>query len=294
MSDSPSTLPACCPAGSWPQLMTTSNADLNQENAPAPKGTLQSISVEGQETDLPLYVVKPSVPVKGIVLVLPDVFSVRALMPEVRSGDRIGAICDALAEQGYLVGLAGIFLDQPYDKAVLGPEDGDFLKFDVFAPDGGVAWIQSNSYDVMAPRLKAATAFLKETEPDQKIGVMGFCYGTWLMCKASSTGDISFDCGVGCHPTTILEKAVFGRDEEAMMDALKQPTTILWAGNDVDTYTGEGSNKKAIEKTGGKVHEFPDMQHGWVSRGCISDAAVKAGVETAMTNIKEFLETHMS
>ena len=137
MSDSTSTPPACCPAGSWSQLMTTSNVDLNQENAPAPKSKLESIPVEGQEKDLPLYVVKPSVPIKGIILVLPDIYSVRVLMPEVRSGDRIGAICDALAEQGYLVGLAGVFLDKPYDKAIVGPEDGDFCKFDWTAASPG-------------------------------------------------------------------------------------------------------------------------------------------------------------
>jgi dienelactone hydrolase len=105
----------------------------------------------------------------------------------------------------------------------------------------------------LGPRVKAATAFLKEKEPDKKLGVMGFCFGTWLMCKASATGDIDFDCAIGCHPTTILEKAVFGRDEEAMMDALKQPTTILWAGNDMDTYTGEGSNKTRIPRHAPRV-----------------------------------------
>jgi len=282
--------PACCPEGSWPQLMATSNADLNKDDCPAPEGTLQSIPVEGQ-TDLPLYVVEPKGDFKGSILVLPDVYSVRVLNPDVRSGDRIGSICDALAEQGYRVALAGLFRDEPYDKAVKGPDDGDFVKFDPFAQDGGVDWIKQQTYEKIGPNLKAAVGYLKEKNSDSKIGVLGFCYGTWAFCKGSAEGGIDVDVAVGCHPTSVLENAVFGRDEDAMMASLKQPTTILWAGNDSESYTGDGSNKKAIEETGGKVHDFPDMLHGWVSRGDVADEAVKAGVESAMTIIMDTFAT---
>merc|ERR1711935_1058182 len=144
--------------------------------------------------------------------------SVRALLPDSRSGDRTGAICDALA---------GTWGGNPYDKAVTSPEDGNFLKFDAFAPDGGVAWIASHTYEKLGPCVKAAAAFLKDKAPaDSKLGVLGFCHGSWLLSKASSMGDIDFDCAIGCHPTPILENAVFGRDESAMMTTLKQPTTF--------------------------------------------------------------------
>jgi dienelactone hydrolase len=276
--------PACCPPGSWPQLLTTTNADLNKDDVPASKGSLQSIPVPDQE-DLTLYVVDPEGDAKGSIVVLPDIYSVRVLTPDVRSGDRIGSICDALAGEGYRVVLAGIFRDKAFDKAVQGPDDGDFLKFNCFEPDGGADWMKSQTYDKIGPSVKAAVAFAKEK--GGKVGVLGFCFGTWATCKASAEGDIDIDCAVGCHPTTLLESAVFGRDEDAMMASLKQPTTMLWAGNDSDSYTGEGANKIAIEKSGGKVHEFTDMLHGWVSRGDVADAAVKAGVESAVTIIKE-------
>lgn len=280
--------PACCPPGSWPQLLTTSNADLNKDDVPAPKGTLQSIPVEGKD-DLPIYVVEPEGDAAKngkTIVVLPDIYSVRVLTPDVRSGDRIGSICDALASEGYKVILVGYFRDQPYDKAVKGPDDGNFVEFDCFNQDGGVAWIKSQSYDKIGPAVSAAVAFAKKSGAT-KVGVLGFCYGTWAFSKASSEGDIDVDCAVGCHPTTVLEQAVFERDETAMMAALKQPTTILWAGNDSEAYTGEGSNKKAIEATGGTVHEFTDMLHGWVSRGDVAEPAVKAGVESALTIIKD-------
>jgi len=280
--------PACCPPGSWPQLVTTSNADLNKDDAPPSKGTVESVAVEGQD-DLPLYVVEPSDTPKGIVLVVPDIYSVRCLNPEVRSGDRIGSICDALADEGYLVGLAGIFRDKPFDLAVSGPEDGELCKFDCFAADGGVDWFKSQGYETVGPSLQAAASFLGEKCPGAKLLSVGFCFGTWALCKASSTGDVALDGIVACHPTTVLENAVFGRDEEEMMKALRCETIFLWAGNDHPSYTGDGSNKVAVEATGGKVYEFPEQLHGWVSRGDVADPEVKEGVEKALTITKDFL-----
>jgi len=269
--------------------MTTSNADLNKDDAPPPKGTVESVAVEGQD-DLPLYVVEPSdTTPKGIVLVVPDIYSVRYLNPEVRSGDRIGSICDALADEGYLVGLAGIFRDKPFDIAVSGPEDGELCKFDCFAADGGVDWFKLQTYEVVGPSLKAASAFLKEKCPEGKLLSAGFCFGTWALCKASSTGDVALDGIVACHPTTVLENAVFGRDEDAMMKAIKCETIFLWAGNDHPSYTEGGSNQVAVEATGGKVYEFPEQLHGWVSRGDVADTQVKEGVEKALTITKDFL-----
>ena len=37
--------PVCCPPGSWPQLLTTTNADLDREDRPPPKGTVVKIPV---------------------------------------------------------------------------------------------------------------------------------------------------------------------------------------------------------------------------------------------------------
>jgi len=291
MPDSAAT-PACCPPGSWPQLMTTTNADLNEESAAPAKGTVESVAVDGMD-DLPLYVVEPAEAPKGIVLVVPDIYSVRYLNPEVRSGDRIGSICDALADEGYLVGLAGIFRDKPFDLAVSGPDDGVFEKFDCFAADGGVAWFQSQTYEKVGPSLKAAAGFLKTKAPDAKLFSAGFCFGTWALIKASSTGDVALDGIVACHPTTQLEEAVFGRDEAAMMASLQCPTSVLWAGNDPPSWTGDGANKSAVEAKGGEVVEFSDMLHGWVSRGCVSDPEVKAGVEKALTIMKDFYESKL-
>jgi dienelactone hydrolase len=127
----------------------------------------------------------------------------------------------------------------------------------------------------------------------QAMGVLGFCYGTWLLSKTSSEGDIDFACAVGCHPATVLEQAAFGGSEIDMLNDLKQPTLFLWAGNDSEIFKEGGCGRAALEKSGGGVEEYNDMVHGWVSRGDVSDPSVKTGVEMAINSIIKFFGEKM-
>lgn len=284
-------MPSCCPPGSWPQLLRTKE-DLNKDDVPAPKGSILSTKTD-QGVDLPVYFVAPEKSKsKGSIIVIPDIFSVRVLTNQVRSGDRIGLICDTLAQAGYTVGLAGIFRDQPFDLAVKSPEDGDFEKFDSFAQDGGVDWFKKQTYDKIGADIKATAALLSEKTGGQAVGILGFCFGTWALTKTSSMGDVDFACGVGCHPATALE-GLHGGDEVKMLESVKMPTKFLWAGNDSDIFKQGGAGKAALEKTGGGVEEYPDMLHGWVSRGDMADDKVKAAVEKSIDSILSFFEEKM-
>ena len=174
------TTPSCCPPGSWPQLLRP-QSELDQDDIPPAKGSIITVKVDdGAIPDLPIYFAEPPVgqTSKGGIIVIPDIFSVRVLLPHVRSGDRIGSICDALAELGYTVALAGIFRDEPFDVAVLKPEDGDYTRVNAFAAEGGVDWFKSQNYDKMGPSLKACVSFMKEKTGEQAFGVLGFCFGT--------------------------------------------------------------------------------------------------------------------
>jgi dienelactone hydrolase len=285
--------PACCPPGSWPQILR-SRQELNQEDVQHPlKGVVITIE-SGSEFDLPVYLVESQQETcRGGIMVIPDIYSVRALTPHVRSGDRIGAICDGLADAGYTVVLPSIFRDKPFDLAIAGPEDGDFEKFSAFSQGGGVDWFKSNNYAKVGPDVQAAAKYLREKTNGGSIGVLGFCYGAWLLSKASSTGDVEFQCAVGCHPATVLEEAVFGNDQLAMLQSLCQPTMFLCAGNDSPIFVNDGAGKAALESTGGGVVEYGDMLHGWVSRGDVSDPKVKIGVEKAINDIIGFFANNM-
>jgi dienelactone hydrolase len=205
----------------------------------------------------------------------------------------LDAICDVLADCGYAVCMPSLFGDLPFDLAVNGPADGEFEKFNSFAQEGGVAWFQQQTYEKLKPVVAAGYEYLQaqqNADDTTPIMVLGFCFGTWLLSKASV--DFAFAAAVGCHPATILESAVYEGDEMAMLHALRQPTLFLWAGNDSDIYVGDdGAGKKALVATGGGVEEFPEMLHGWVSRGDVSDAAVQRDFAKAMTMIVSFMDS---
>ena len=186
--------------------------------------------------------------------------------------------------------MPSLFGDKPYDLAVAAPADGAFETFDSFAQDGGVAWFQTQTYESLKPIVQASYDVLKSKAPDVPVMVLGFCFGTWLLSKASA--DFDFVAAVGCHPATVLESAVHNGDELAMLKALRQPTLFLWAGNDSKTFVGDGEGKKALEASGGGVDLYPDMLHGWVSRGDVGDAAVKRDFKRAMEMITGFLATY--
>ena len=283
-----SSTPPCCPPGSWPQSVLQTREELNKDARKfEPAGTVVPLPSAGG-APVAAYVVKSAGKAPSL-LVLQDIYSSRVLHPSSRSGDRLDAVCDALAKSGnYTVCMPSLFGDKPFDLAVAKPDDGVFEKFNSFAQDGGVDWFKKQSYqDNMLTKVKAAYDYLEKTNPGQPVAVLGFCFGAWLLSKASA--DFDFKCAIGCHPATVLETAVFGGDEIAMLKALRQPTLFLWAGNDSTIFVEDGEGKAALEATGGGVEEYKDMLHGWVARGDLGQDTVKRDFEKALASIIRFL-----
>ena len=285
--------PVCCPTGSWPQLLRT-REEINGEETPTFAGEVIMLD---QATETRAYVVQPnkeSTPFKGSLMVIPDIYSVRALNLQSRSGDRMGVICDALAAQGYRVALLDIFHDEPFDMSIGAPSDGKFEKFQAFAQNGAHAWFTKHNYQHLAASVRACKDYLMQNcpEPNKSLGAIGFCFGTWVTSKANAMGDVDFTCSVGYHPSTRLE-GFHGGDEIQLLNSLKMPTLFMWAGNDSEVFLENKPGRDALEKTGGGVLEFSDMLHGWVSRGDVANDLVKRDVEKALNSTFEFLEKHM-
>jgi len=240
---------------------------------------------------------------KGGIMVLQDVYSIRVFAPDSsKSTDRTVAICDALADAGYAVVLLDLFGAEALDLAVAAPDEDkgqDYTNFDVFAAQGGPEWFEKQIQyaDKHRHKLVAAADFLasktRTNEKQQPLGCLGFCFGNWLMSKAQSVGDISFTCGVGCHPSTVLENMAGGSELE-MLRSIQVPWLFLAAKNDAETFKNkDGAGRAALEATGGGVIDFDDMVHGWVSRGDASKKHVARDVEKAMSDILDFFEKKM-
>jgi len=116
----------------------------------------------------------------------------------------------------------------------------------------------------------------------KKIGAFGFCWGVWVIHKASSKG-LPIKCGAGCHPSVKLE-GFTGGSPAALASEVRCPMLFASAGNDGDDVKEGGEvSKVLVEKFPSSViKSYPDMSHGWVSRGDISDENVSRDVKDAL------------
>lgn len=220
------------------------------------------VGTEDKIDDLPIYTVGAG---EKAVIVLPEVFGFNG---------RLKGICDTLANEGYLVVMLDCMRGETADK------QPDFM-----------AWIANFTWEKhIAPDFDRTLRWL-ESKGAKTVGAIGFCWGVWALCKASSVG-VPLKCGVGPHPSTRLE-GVHGGNELEMMQKVQMPVLLMPAGNDPDTVKPGGEAAKAIAEKGGSSHVYPDMEHGWASRGDVSLPAVKRDVEDCMKRAVDFFKAHL-
>ena len=245
---------SCCPANSWPMAPDDDNY---QE-----KG--QSLSMSD---DLVTYFVAPSAETikrsrKGII-VLPDVYGARTT--------RIRIICDYFAEQGYYAIAPDCFRGERKDK-----QKGSI-----------VSWLRKFPIDIVKSDIETTCSQLKSYGVSS-IGVIGFCWGAWALTKASAIGISDLKCGVGIHPSIKIESWIFEGEEETLVNDVTMPILLLPAGNDVDNVKSHGSIVSILKKKGGSCKEFPEMIHGWVTRGNYEDLSVRRDAYQALNDALEF------
>lgn len=224
-----------------------------------PKGTEEKID------DLPIYVVGQG---EKAVIAISDIFG-----PD--SG-RAKLMCDMIADAGYLVVEVDVF-------------KGNCWK----TPDnmaGIMEWVVNYTWDKVQDLLTNQVYPYLEKKGVKKIGIMGICYGTYIVFNASTSGKIS--AGINYHPSLTH----FG-DPEPLTENVKCPQLLLSAENDHEKVKEGGSVEKILKsKDFGdkcKVKDFPDMKHGWMNRGDLSVAEnlrdFKLGMDLTFQFLKENL-----
>lgn len=268
--------------------------------------SLEGVSGElfmiGPKKDLEVYVAKPAVvgaSSSKAIMVFTDVYGLQ---------NRLFAILDKLAKdlKLYVVAIDS-FRGETKDKH----------------PDDFLDWTRGHPYEYeeddqnngSGTRTKYPVSkdigwcfeFLSDkfAVDSSNVGAIGFCWGVWAMTKACSMG-INFNCGVGFHPSLKFEDNAFGMDQLKMARLASERTPLLFcvAGNDLDNLKpphGEVSkiissskhNAEELNKQQPKCVEFPEMLHGWVSRGDTSIEKVRDDAEKALKMASDFLSDWM-
>ena len=213
---------------------------------------------------------------KKSVIVFYDIFGY--------DGGRTKQICDQIADAGYYVILPDIYHGEawPADK----PKDTLMEWLKNFPWDGS---IQSDVVKVMA--------HLKLQGVDESVGCVGFCAGAYSVFHLCQQGG-GVKCGASCHPSVQIS-GLFGETPEGLAENIKCPQLVYSAGGDLPTYKPgpAGEVYEILQKKfcsgENEFKEFPDMVHGWVSRGDINDPKIAEQVRIAMDGVLKFFAKYL-
>ena len=92
-----------------------------------------------------------------------------------------------------------------------------------------------------------------------------------------------------------IQERVVGLGAVALCRAVACPSLLLPAGNDDKALYGEEGSLVAALKEGNAasaMRVFPDVTHGWTTRGDITDAAVARDTQIALDLMLDFTEKH--
>lgn len=255
----------CCPPNSEKYL--AADYHTNGSITTLPDGT--EVYQSGESAD------------KNAILIIPDVFG--------WNGGRTRNFADQFAEAGYFAVVPKLLVPTFEDGT-----DGDGLPptFD-FATRGGefIPYISQITWDgVLRPKIVSTIEFLKSSGV-QKISVIGFCWGGWVVVQILDEFADQFVAGVIPHPSIHLED-YFGRSAKALCEKVKRPILLMPAGNDPDSYREGGEIFEALKAANPETETVPtsfaDVVHGWSVRGDLNVPLVKDKVEECINRTYAF------
>eukprot|EP00456_Euglypha_rotunda_P043043 TRINITY_DN3362_c0_g1_i12.p1 TRINITY_DN3362_c0_g1~~TRINITY_DN3362_c0_g1_i12.p1 ORF type:complete len:333 (-),score=40.40 TRINITY_DN3362_c0_g1_i12:22-1020(-) len=250
----------CCPPGSLPATESPSTY--------VPKGKTEKIG----ETDF--YVVgKKEEKQSGIILVS-DIFG--------SNSARHKQVADEFALSGWLVLMPDFFVKDHWT------EQKDWAKLGEWITQKQYQWPQISKV------LESAFAYFAKAGVS-KIGIAGVCWGSWAVLRASATGKVH--AGVSFHPSHPKLGPMLGEDQSKLLGAVTCPQLVCPAGNDDPSVKEGGLDHKILSgKPFGSQcvwKEFPEMAHGFVTRGDVSDPKVARDVRAAMDLASSFFKKHL-
>jgi len=265
----------CCPPGSLPYLAS--------EYTPIGSKVLLEDAVATE-----FYHTGDAASKKCLIFV-PDIWGwdsgrTRSIADSMSSQSGMQVVVPKLLVPCFEGGSDGDGLPPDFDMATRGHLFGEYIKTITYE-------------DVLKPRFESVIQAMKQKGVEQ-FYLAGCCWGGWAACKLLADpvafSSSTFVCGAIFHPSITLEEAKYGGDTLALVSAVSTPLLFMPAGNDPDLYRPGGALLEAIKskfETSDSI-DFPEMKHGWVPRGDITDAATARDCELAINAALAFFAKH--
>jgi len=258
---------SCCPPGSAPPLAALSAAD-----APA-------LGTECEMAGLTTYVTgAPNA--QRCVIVIHDIWGMRA--------GRHRQVCDVLAKSL----CCSVLLPDLFHGDVCTKERGP-------GTPGFGPWAKQWTPSSVSADLDRLMATLP---PTCKVGVVGFCWGSFAALLAASAAGEANAVRAACfaHPShrkimEVVHKMAPEDVGEYYLGVVRAPTLCLTAGNDDPRCKPGGADENLIKmsETPTSFAEFEKMPHGWVIKGDIDEPVVALEVQRAVGMISGWLDEHL-
>jgi len=205
-------------------------------------------------------------------------------------------LCDSLAAAGYAVAMPDL------SRGSLNPRGNEFAVWRVpgmlpsMLGQLGRRW---DGDDGVAADVAAAAELLQDRGA-RRLGALGFCYGAWVVMRASAGGEglPRLEAGVSVHPSVhnMTAVGVGGASEEEIVLGVHCPQLVLSTGSEPKAWRAGGrvATWLAEAAPGSRVGDLPQgLIHGFATRGDAGKPAVAEGVRLVLEESLAFFELHL-
>ena len=240
------TVKSCCPPGRCSLLPPTDYT---------PKGKTAKLG------GLDYYEIGDAKGGKAVV-VLPDVFGWLS--------GRQKAICDEISARGYFVVMPDLF-------------HGDKVTFPDLKTNRIVEFLKTWPAKKWQPDMDSVYKYLAEKGfQGGNIGMVGFCWGTWAIFCESARDSSRFAAGANFHPSVNIEE-LLGGSIETLTEKVANPMLVVpCKGDHAKLQKGGAANQILDKKNLATYLPMPDMAHGFMSQGDVTNEEIRGNVKTCM------------
>jgi len=292
-------LEGCCPPGAFGAMgVPVSTGSL--------KGKVVSLQVLDKESSqrslMPCYQVSSSSEPKSLVLVFSDVHGVDTGNHKV--------FCDSLQEK--LGADTAVWMPDLFRGYPMAPDVGTKTFWVDLMCRLSIIWAEKTRITVPAVKADLKEIIEPNIPPSvDKIGMVGFCFGAWVIGKSFGWSNHedkdgerilpNLNAGVLIHPSWRPEGVVVGgsQTKEEMAKACKTKPILLMPGKqDVDFHKSSIIAQHLADQRSLSVDDvvvdFTHMDHGWVSRADSSnDKVLQEAQEQATQKTADFFKQHI-
>ena len=211
-------------------------------------------------------------------------------------------ICDRLASKGWQVFMPDFFLGKPYPNKPIGPDVVDVIKSFPFE-------------SALAPLLREKVLPFMKDNGAKQIALLGTCWGAWNNFKLIAMPEFEglVKCNISVHPSLRIEE-MFDKSVQEMVQKVGMPNLVLPSRNEPDRIKPKGELIQMLAKSSGCTADaditlaekskvdfscgllvclFDKVNHGFFTRGKLTDPDYKEAVEKTCWLVEGYLKAHL-